>query len=124
MAHWKIRFYYQGTIDTMKDWAKVQECLETYLYKYPGDEVRKNEAYDVLVIAASHNKNYEAMLYYSELHLRRNSDYVPMMLENARALKSLGDIEKAKEKLETVIKKGKGTPAGFIAEDLLKELER
>lgn len=124
IVHWKIRFYYQGIVDTLKNWLRVQECLETYLYKYPSDEAHRDEALDVLVVAASRTSDHEAILYYSELYLRRNPDHMPMLLQNARALKALGDNESARTKLEIVIQKGQGTPAGLLAEDLLKEMRK
>ncbi len=122
-VHWKSHYYYLGLLkDGEKDWTMVQVALESYITKYPNDRVRLNEAYDKLAIASSKINDWSTMLYYTELYLNNKPNAFPMLLNQARALSNLGEIEKCIEVYKRIMGESPNSVQFHLAKSDLKAL--
>ncbi|MCK5683600.1 tetratricopeptide repeat protein [bacterium] len=123
IIHWKMHYYFFGlTDDGNEDWLQVQTCLESYLTKFPDDEIHKKEAYDKLAMASEELKDWNTMLYYAELYLEKDPVHYPMLLNQGNALIKLGEVERGVEIMEKIIKESPHSVQYFLAKDELKTL--
>ncbi len=124
MTHWGIHYFHYGLSneDGKEDNVELQACLESYLAKYPNDEINKLEAYDKLTMAAEELEDWETMMYYSELYLAKSPDNLPMQYNHATALIKLGEVQRGVEMLEKIVVSSDGSVQYWLAKQDLEEL--
>ncbi|MCK5683033.1 tetratricopeptide repeat protein [bacterium] len=123
LVHWKIHYFYFGLTDNGNtDWIQLQAALESYLLKYPDDEVHRMEAYDKLAMASNKLEDWNTLLYYTELYLEKDPVHYPILYSKATALLKLGQIEDSVEIMENIIKDSPNSVQSFLAREDLEEL--
>lgn len=118
-AHWNIHQYYL----IMSLAQPARDALLTFLDKYEADESAKKEAYDKLARYAADEKEWDAVLYFSEKHLSIDPGSHPQLLNKARALVNLGFLVEGKALLHRIVEEVPDSVQASLAASALAELE-
>ncbi len=118
-AHWNIHQYY-GLFNQA---PLARDALLTFLDKYEVDELAKKEAYDKLALYAADEKEWDAVLHYSEKYLSFDPGSYPRLLNKARALVNLGFLEEGRALLRRIVEEVPDSVQASLAAAALAELE-
>ena len=104
-THWNIHLLYL----TLEDQESAQKALESYIDKYPNEEMRVMEAFDKLSVFAVKQNDWGMALYYADKILEVNPDRFTLVLTKAMALLHLGQKESGKKLLERILNEDEGS---------------